>query len=250
MANDFNLPPDRPMPDLLKESMWNRLVPELRGRRRRKPGLPLAVAAGVGALALSTTMVFSPVQDASPEVTRVPAGAVPDAEVAKEIKECLDGAPSFGITLHDLGNWRFTLKVDQDAERSYLVFRNAALAGVCVLSRPGIPGPYGEYSGLMVTDARDWNHGREGYAFLSATRPVCSFTSVVGRYQSSVVFGVASPDVAKVELYGPDNSLIPAVLNDGTFVVKFVEGGSPRDDYSRKFRVTMRDGQVHDFPGR
>ncbi|MBB1156845.1 hypothetical protein [Amycolatopsis dendrobii] len=250
MADDLNLPPDRQMPDLLKESMWNRLVPELRGRRRRRPGLPLAVAAGVGALALGATLVFSPVHDASSDLTRLPAGAKPDAGDARLFKSCLDSAPSFGVTLPDRDTWRATLKVDQDAQRGYLVIRNASLAAVCILYRSQASVGYDRNSGLMVTDTRNWTHGREGYASLSATRPICGFTSIVNPYEPSVVFGVASPDVAKVELYGPDDLLIPALLNDGTFVVKFVEGSSPRDDYSRKFRVTMRDGQVHDFPGR
>ena len=250
MADDLNLPPDRQMPDLLKESMWNRLVPELRGRRRRRLGLPLAVAGGVGALALGATLVFSPVHDASSDLTRLPAGAKPADSGAQQLKACIDRSPSFGSGLPDPGSYRLTLKIDQDAARSYLVFRNATLAGVCVLYHPGQPGPPVQYSGMMVTDNKDWIHGREGYAYLSATRPICGFSSVTNPGRPSVVFGVASPDVAKVELYGPDDVLIPASLNDGTFVVKFVEGRSPRDDYSRKFRVTMRDGQVHDFPGR
>lgn len=247
MADDLNLPPERPMPDLLKESMWNRLVPELRARRRRKLGLPLAVAAGVGGLALGAALVFSPVHDASPGVTRVPVGAKLGTSDARALKACLDSSPSFGVALSDPGSWRSTLRVDQDAERGYLVIRNASLAAVCVLD-------HGQgsdrNSGLMVTDNRDWVHGRESYAFLNAARPICGFSSVVNPRQPSVVFGVASPDVAKVELYGPDDAMTPALLKDGTFVVKFVEGDSPHDDYSRKFRVTMRDGQVRDVPGR
>ncbi|SFO09680.1 hypothetical protein [Amycolatopsis rubida] len=250
MADDLNLPPDRPMPDLLKESLWNRLVPELRARRRRKLGLPLAVAAGVGALALGATLVFSPVYDASPDSTRVPAGARPDSGDTQLLKACLDSAPSFGAVLPDRGSWRSTLKIDQDEKRSYLVIRNASLAAVCVLDHGQGSGPDDQNAGLMVTDARDWIHGREGYACLNATRPICGFASVVNPGQPSVVFGVVSPDVAEVELYGPDDSVTPAVLNDGTFVVKFVEDDSPHDEYNRKFRVTMRDGQVHDFPGR
>ncbi|WP_116200673.1 hypothetical protein [Amycolatopsis circi] len=250
MADDLHLPPDRPMPDLLKEAMWNRLAPGLRARRRRKLGFPLAVASGVGALALGATMVFSPVHDASPELTRVPAGAKPDTGDARLLKACLDSAPAFGVALPDRGSWRSTLKIDQDAERGYLVIRNASLAAVCVLYHGQGSGLYDQNSGLMVTDAKNWIHGRESYAYLNATRPICGFTSVTNPHRPSVVFGVATPDVAKVELYGPDDSMTPALLNDGTFVVKFVEGGSPLDDYSRKFRVTMRDGSVHDFPGR
>ncbi|GAA1034585.1 MULTISPECIES: hypothetical protein [Amycolatopsis] len=250
MADDLNLPPDRPMPDLLKEAMWNRLAPGLRARRRRRLGLPLAVASGVGALALGATLVFSPVHDAGTDLTRVPAGAKPDAGDAQLFKACLDSAPDLGVSLADPDSLRLTLKVDQGAERSYLVGRNATLAAVCVLRDGQNAGPYRPYSGLMVTDDRDWTHGREGYAYLSATRPICGFASATNAYRPSVVFGVATPDVAKVEMYGPDDSMTPAVLKDGIFVVKFVEGGSPRDDYSRKFRVTMRDGSVHDFPGR
>ncbi|WP_409183806.1 hypothetical protein F9C11_05435 [Amycolatopsis sp. VS8301801F10] len=250
MSDELNLPPDRPMPDLLKEAMWNRLVPELRGQRHRKPGLPLAVAAGVGALALGATLVFSPVHDTSPDVTRFPAGAKPDAGDARLFKSCLDSAPSFGVELPDRESWRATFKVDQDARRGYLVLRNASLAAVCVLYRSQDSGDYDRNYGLMVTDARNWTHGRESYAYLSATRPICGFTSSVNPGQPSVVFGVASPDVAKVELHGPGGSMTPASLNDGTFVVKFVAGTFPQDDYSRTFRVTMRDGQVHDFPGR
>ncbi|MGW4396159.1 hypothetical protein ACWEHA_12790 [Amycolatopsis nivea] len=247
MVDDLNLPPDRPMPDLLKESLWNRLVPELRGRRRRKLGLPLAVAAGVGGLALGATLVFSPVHDVSSDVTRVPVGAKADAGDVPRLKACLDSSPSFGAALSDRGSWRSTLKIDQNAERGYLVIRNASLAAVCALQHSQ---GFDRNDGLTVTDARDWIHGRESYAFLSAARPICGFTSVVNPGQPSVVFGVASPDVAKVELYGPDDSMIPALLNDGTFVAKFVEGDSPHDDYSRKFRVTMRDGEVRDVPGR
>lgn len=195
-------------------------------------------------------MVFSPVHDVSPESTRVPAGAKSDTGDARLLKGCLDSAPSFGVELPDRGSWRSTLNVEQDAQRGYLVIRNASLAAVCVFHRSQGPGLADRISGLMVTDDRDWTHGREGYAYLNATRPICGFTSVTNPYRPSVVFGVATPDVAKVEMYGPDDSMTPAVVKDGTFVVKFVEGGSPRDDYSRKFRVTMRDGSVHDFPGR
>ncbi|MGW7532116.1 hypothetical protein [Amycolatopsis sp. NPDC054798] len=243
MADDLTLPPERPMPDLLKESMWNRLAPGLRARRCRNLGLPLAVASGVGALALGATLVFSPVRDAGLESAPVPAGAAPGAEDAGQLKSCVDSAPSFGVTLPDPGSWRSTLKIDQDSERGYLVLRNATLAAVCVLR-------HGRVSGLMVADSGEGPGGREGYSDLSSTRPVCGFSSIVNPREPSVVFGVATADVVDVAMLGPGDSVTPAVLNDGTFAVKYLEGSSPQDDSHRKFRVTMRDGTFREFPGK
>ncbi|WP_033290895.1 hypothetical protein [Amycolatopsis jejuensis] len=231
MSDDLNLPPDRPMPDLLKESMWNRLAPELR-RPRRKVGRPLAVAAAVGAFALGAVLVFAPVRQVAPEMTHVPVGTAPDAADWQRLRECLDSARGLGITPPDPKGWRPSLKIKANANHSSYLFIRTEIATARCLLEPGNPAVLAGTTSVQLA----------GENLLTSFRSVEHYPVHSLFSNDGLVTGMAGNDVESVALIAPDNSLIPAVLMDGFYAVD-VPDGFPRVSQLR-IQVKLYDGQV------
>jgi hypothetical protein len=86
---------------------------------------------------------------------------------------------------------------------------------------------------------------RHAYGNLTPARPFDYLSSWNFTYlaRGSVHFGIATSDVAAVSLIGPDGSVTPAVLRDGTFLAetKFAER---KDRPTGRIRVTLKNAQV------
>jgi len=234
LTDEFDLPPDRPMPDLLKESMWNRLVPELHGRRRRKTSKPWAAGISVGALALSAALVFTSAPDPAPQMTLVPAGAAPRAEDWQRLKECFDVVRKEQLPKVPLSGWRPALRIEISPGWDFLVVRTEKVAGACLVND-------GISTGLVTLDLDEVNGTRGGYASLSEDVPLRQFTGIAGPGSPTSLFGIVADQVTSVSVLMRDHSLVPALLHDGTFAVR-LNGDVPA--HGNKFQVTMTDGRV------
>ncbi|WP_406640126.1 hypothetical protein [Amycolatopsis sp. WGS_07] len=243
--DDFSLPPERPMPDILKESMWHRLVPQLHGRRRRRRGRPFVVAGAVGAFALSAVLVFATTTyDASPEMTVIPAGAAPSPLDGQRLKDCLASVRDMGLEPPDPRAWRPAIRVDETPSHSgYLVIRTSEAAGLCLLPSstsifvPGKSAQLAEYNQATLAGKQD------GYPSLSPAHPVQDIGG-----GGNVRLGIARADVAAVFLIGPDGALFPAALRDGTYAVEIPD--NVRVDNSLRVKVVLEDGSSMEVPSK
>ncbi|WP_037309491.1 hypothetical protein [Amycolatopsis orientalis] len=251
MTNDFDLPPDRPMPDHLRNALWNRIVPDLAapagGARLKKVGKPLAVAAVVVGLAAGAAVVFAPVRDAGPSSVPAPAGpgsgsparhmpsSPEDVELARE---CIADPISYGLAVPEPDSWWPAVKIDTDTPQGFLVIRNEKAAAVCILS--------GGKVRMMGADVEEMAGRRGGYAKLTPEFPCHEFTSIGGGGGPTSLFGIASDDVTAVSLVGPDNSTIPASLRDGTFAVTVNDARVNDPHGGFRYRATLKNGHVID----
>ncbi|MFL6145152.1 MAG: hypothetical protein ACJ72N_25220 [Labedaea sp.] len=253
MNNNLNLPSDRPMPEHLREDIWNRLAPELAaapaGRPRRSAGLPLSVAAVVGVLVVGGVVAFGPVRDSGPVRDPGPAGSgsphvIPPADPAdvKLAKDCVHATIASGVVVPYPDSWRPAAKIDADTPNGFLVIRNDNAAAVCTVSD-------GTTRGIMGPDfAMLAGRGRHRYANLTNTRPFDYFTAWNTGDNSSIQFGIATDEVIAVSLVGQDNSATPAVVRDGTFAAKIGNGETCGSPTSNLVRATLKNGHVIEGP--
>ncbi|MBE8517394.1 hypothetical protein ILP97_07725 [Amycolatopsis sp. H6(2020)] len=251
MTNDFDLPADRPMPDHLRNALWEQVVPELAGQRRRKLGTPLTVAAAVGVLAVGATVVSGPARDTGRGSAAVPVGTgsesrpqarpVPDPGDVKLVRDCVNATVADGYAVPDRDSWRPAAKIDTDTPHGFLVIRNDTSAAVCIIDD-------GKAVGMMGADVEGMAGRRYGYAKLTAERPVNCFTGLSGPDEPTYEFGIVTDDVTAVSLLGPDNSVRPATLRDGTFAVKIERDARDPVHSSDRARMTMKNGHVLEVP--
>ncbi|MEV5721579.1 hypothetical protein AB0L41_47650 [Amycolatopsis mediterranei] len=245
----IDLPPDRPMPDHLQNAVWDRVVSELPGRHRRKLGTPLTVASAVGVLAVGATVLFGPVHESSPGNIATPAGTgsesraqskpVLDAGKMKLVRDCVSATIAYGYAVPDRDSWRPAAEIDRDTRHGFLVIRNDTSAAVCVIDD-------GVAVGMMGADVDGMTGKRYGYAKLTPERPFNCFTGVTGLDEPTFEFGIVTNDVSAVSLVGPDNSVHPATMRDGTFAAKI--NRDARDHGSYRARMTMKNGHVLEAP--
>ncbi|MEO6086359.1 MAG: hypothetical protein ABIQ18_24920 [Umezawaea sp.] len=250
--DDVEVPANRPMPDDLREYLWNRLKPQvaatLAGRRRRSLVLPLSAAAvAVGVLA-GGVLVFGP--------AGAPDRVLPAADPAdvRLTQDCVNATIASGVEVPDPESWRPAVKIDLDDDgfqwSEGLVIRTDKAAAVCLVSgraTGGITGP----------DTADLEgRSRHNYANLTAARPFDGFNAWNIPSGGSIQFGIATDDVVAVSVVREGTVVASALLHDGTFAVKIdsgemcgrsVEpGGQPVA--SNLIRATLRDGQVIEGP--
>ncbi len=248
MTNNLDLPADRPMPDDLQDDMWSRLVPELAaaqaGTHRRSRSLPVSVAAAVGVLVVGGVVVFGPLRDSGPVGSGsqhvVPAADPADVKLAKD---CVRATIASGVAVPDPDSWRPGVKIDTDTPNGFLVIRNDKTAAVCLVSG-------GTTRGTMAGDVTFT--GRHNYAHLTAARPFDYFSAwnfdASNMTVASIQFGIATDDVTAVSLVGQDNTVMPAVLRDGTFAAKIGNGEHCGSPTSNQVRATLSNGQVIEGP--
>jgi hypothetical protein len=200
--------------------------------------LCLAAAVAIGALAVNGAAAGASVVNAGTVVKLAAAASAArsaagdsDAELTKE---CVQVSPD----LPDPASWRPGVRFDLDPENGFLVIRNDQYARICV-----VEGGKGAFT-YPVDE-------RHVYGNLTAARPFGYLSSYNFDYPAteSVHFGIATSDVTAVSLIGPDNSVTPAVVRDGTFFVK----GEPESPYvstTNSIRATLKNGQVIEGPFR
>jgi hypothetical protein len=245
----IDLPPDRPMPEQLQDTLWARVMPELASPRRRKPGAPLMAAAAVGVLAVGAAVVFGPVRDGvsvdtgsqSPGQAVQPVAPTPDPAEVKLVKDCVNATLAYGTAVPDRDSWRPAAKIDTDTPHGFLVIRNDKAAAVCVIND-------GKATGMMGADVETMAGRRIGYAKLTAEHPFNCFTGVSGLGEPTYLFGIVTNDVTAVSLLGPDESMHPATVHDGTFAVKIDDGGRVPRNVDYRVRASLKNGHVIDAP--
>ncbi|GAA3528399.1 hypothetical protein GCM10022222_09300 [Amycolatopsis ultiminotia] len=245
MNDPDDLPEPRPMPESLRNRLWAEIEPQLEtrasGSRSRMLRAPSAVAASVVALAVGLAIVLPQFRDRGQD--NVTGAGSPGAGQPVNpgdlhlVRECVQA----GQDVPDPASWRPGVRFDLDAENGFLVIRSDEYAAVCVLKN----GKATRIEGGVDTR-------RHVYGDLTAARPFDYLSSwnwgspVAG----SVHFGIVTSEVTAVSLVGPDNSVTPAVVRDGTFAAKTKFAESSGQPTTNHIRATLKDGQVIEGPFR
>jgi hypothetical protein len=216
-----DIPKRREMPEALRERLWSEdIEPQLTPRHRLgSMRAPLAVAASVIVLAALVAIGFTQLRGTDANVA---------AGQAQLVKECVRSARN----MPDPTSWRAGARYDLNSQLGFLVIRNSRTAAACVIEN-------GKASGVVggPPDATDL------YAALTPERPFDYLTSM-NYPKESVHFGVATDDVVAVSLVGPDSSVSPGVVRDGTFIVRDdvpENSGQPSTNY---VRATLNNGHT------
>lgn len=244
MNNDVDLSADRPMPDELRDRLWEQIRPQaeaaLAGRRRRSVTVPLSVAAAVGVLVAGGALVFGP--------HGAPGRVAPAADPAEArlAQDCVNATIADGVDVPDRESWQPGVRMNAGGRQDFLVIRTDRAAAVCSIyddKTSGVSGP--DVAGMS-------GRGKHSYANLTAERPFDYFTAWNFPDGGSIQFGIATDDVVAVSVVRQGKPAAPAVLYNGTFAVRIDEGemcGRPAYPEgppvaSNQLRVTLEDGQV------
>jgi len=231
MNETADLPEQRPMPEGLRDRLWaEEIEPQLEppdsGNRFRTWRAPLTAAAAVIALAVGVVFAL-PVLRGGGGAT---AAAGPDMQLVNDcIHTSYAEVPS--------GSWRAGARLNLDATQGFLMIRSDEYAAVCDLSN-------GRPTGIMGGVST-----RHTYGNLTAARP-WDYNDSDNLATESVHFGIAANNVAAVSLVGPDNSVTPAVLKDGTFIVRTKFAEDSNSYTSNRVKATLDTGQVIEGPFR
>jgi hypothetical protein len=238
MNETTGLPERRPMPEGLRDRLWADLEPQLETRvsgGRFTMRAPLAVAASVIVLAVGVATALPQLRgQGHGDAVIAAAGSPGDVQL---VDECIRA----GRNEFPPGSWRAGARIDIDSENGFMVIRNDEYAAVCVLKN-------GKGTG---TDPVGVNT-RHVYGKLTTARPFDYLDSWNRGTPAteSVHFGIAASDVTAVSLVGPDNSVTPAVVRDGTFLAKTKFAESSSQPMTNHIRATLKNGQVVEGPFR
>jgi hypothetical protein len=217
------LPERRRMPEALRDRMWAELEPQLAAEapasRFRSMRAPLAVAASVVVLALAALFVIPQLRG-----SQLGTASGGDAQIARQCAYADGGLP-------DPTSWRPAARIDLDADTGFLAIRNSVSAAVCDIEK-------GRGAGIMGGPS-----AREDYSKLTAAHPYRYLTSM-NYTHDSIHFGITAGNVTAVDLIGPDNSVRPAVLRDGVFIVRTPIGEDSNQPSTNSVRVTLNTGKV------
>ncbi|WP_236792332.1 hypothetical protein [Amycolatopsis sp. GM8] len=239
MNETSDLPERRPMPEGLRDRLWDELEPQLEtrgsGGRFRTMRAPLAVAASVVVLAAGVAIALPQLRGhGNGDAVIAVAGSPGDVQL---VNECIQADHN---ELPPAQNWRAGARIDIDAENGFLAVRNDKYAVVCVLKN-------GNSTGLI-----QGTNTRDAYNALTAARPFDYLAPWNWNYPAteSVHFGIATSDVIAVSIVGPDKSVTPAILRDGTFLAKTKFAQNSGQPTTSLIRVTLKNGQVIEGPSR
>ena len=229
MNESTDLPEKRPMPEALRDRLWEDIEPQLEPpeSRFRSMRAPLAVAASVVVLAAAVAITFSQLRGQD-----VGVAAGPDSQLVKECVQADHDVPTSG------GSWRSGARIDLDSKNGFVAIRNDQFAAVCVIQN-------GKGVGIMGGDVSTGHV----YANLTAARPF-DYLGSMNYPDESIHFGIAADNVAAVSVVGPDNVELPATLRNGTFVVRSKIGENSDQTTTNYVRATMADGHVVGGPFR
>ncbi|WAL66470.1 hypothetical protein ORV05_01200 [Amycolatopsis cynarae] len=232
MNETADLPEWRPMPEGLRDRLWDELEPQLEtrasGGRFRTMRAPLAVAASVVVLAAGIAIAIPRLRGHGQGEAVTAAGSHGDVQL---VNECVQASHK---RLQPASNWRAGARLDVDSANGFLAIRNDEYAVLCFLKNG---------KGTMLME--DSGNTRDVYSRLTAARPFGYLAPSNTNYSApeAVYFGITTSDVIAVSLVGPDNSVTPAILRDGTFLAstKSMEGN---DQSASRIRATLKNGQV------
>ncbi|MFI9380771.1 hypothetical protein [Kutzneria sp. NPDC052558] len=199
----------------------------------KKLTVTLSVAAAAVAIVAGSAVAFA----AIPNSTTVNVAGAEDTHASGDAliaKECVKNTPG----LPDPASWRAGARYDLSAQLGFLVIRNNKNAAVCVIEN-------GRAGGVMGGDVSTTHT----YANLTSGRPF-DYLSAWNEEKVSVLFGIASDNVAKVSLVGPDGTQAPASVKDGTFVARTPWGEDSNQSTTNSVRATLDNGQVVTGPFR
>jgi len=230
MNETADLPEQRPMPEGLRDRLWaEEIEPQLEkpdsGNRFRTWRAPLTAAAAVVALAVGAVFALPVLRGGG-----ATAAAGPDMQL---VNDCIH-AP---YTELPSGSWRAGVRLDLDATHGFLMIRTDEYAAVCDLSNGH---PTGTVGGVST---------RHTYSNLTATRP-WDYNDSDNLTNESVHFGIAANNVVAVSLVGPDNSVTPTTLKNGTFAVRTKFAEDSNSYTSNRVKATLDTGQVIEGPFR
>jgi hypothetical protein len=220
-----DIPERREMPEALRERLWAQdIEPQLADKHRfGSMRAPLAVAASVVVLAALAAIGFTQLRGADAPVA---SGQSP------LVKACVGSAR----TMPDPGSWRAGARLDINSQLAFVVIRNSRTAAACTIENGKATGIIG--GGVDATDL---------YVQLTPERPFDYLTSM-NYAKESVHFGISTDDVAAVSLIGPDNSVSPGVVADGTFIVLDKIGENSGQPSTNYVRATLNNGQTVQGP--
>jgi len=217
-----DIPERREMPEALRERLWAEdIEPQLAPRHRMRA--PLAVAASVVVLAVLVAIGLTQLRGND---TNVASGQ------SQLVKECVRSTPN----MPDPTSWRAGARYDLNSQLGFLVIRNSRTAAACVIEN-------GKGTGVIggPPDSTD------RYAQLTPERPFDYLTSM-NYPKESVHFGIATGDVIGLSLVGPDNSVSPGVVADGTFIVRDTIGENSGQPTTNYVRATLANGKTVQGP--
>ena len=223
MTDTPDLPERREMPEALRDRLWAEdIEPEL-VEKRRSLRAPLAVAASVVVLAAVAAVGFAQLRGRDVDVA---------SGQSQLVKECVRN----GHNMPDPTSWRAGARLDLSPGQGYLIIRNARSAAACVIEN-------GKGTGIIggAVDSTDL------YAALTPERPFDYLTSMNFDHES-VHFGITTDDVVAVSLLGPDNSVAPGVVGDGTFIVRTAIGEDSNQPSTNYVKATLNNGHVIQGP--
>lgn len=229
MNETADLPERRPMPEGLRDRLWADIEPQLAGsdHRFRKFRAPLAVAAAVIALAVGVVFALPALRDRD---TVAAAGSPGDMAM---VNDCIDSS----YETMPSGRWSLGARLDLDSSHGFVVIRSDEYAAICILTD-------GHPTGIMGGVST-----RHTYGNLTPARP-WDYLSSDNFPTESIHFGIAANNVAALSMVGPDQSVTPTILKNGTFVVRTRFAESSGQYTSNRVKATLDSGQEIDGPFR
>ncbi|MFC0548270.1 hypothetical protein [Kutzneria chonburiensis] len=220
-----DIPKRREMPEALRERLWTEdIEPQLAPRHRfGSMRAPLAVAASVVVLAALVAIGFTQLRGTD---TNVASGQ------SQLVKDCVRTTRN----MPDPTSWRAAARYDLSSQLGFVVIRNSRTAAACVIENGKATGVIGGAPGS--TDL---------YGQLTPERPFDYLTSM-NYPKESIHFGITTDDVVGLSLIGPDNSVSPGVVADGTFIVRDPIGENSGQPTTNYVRATLANGQTVQGP--
>ena len=148
-------------------------------------------------------------------------------------QDCVEAAAAQGESLPNPHNWRSGADFGIGSPEGFLTIRDDKYAAVCDVEN-------GKAAGLMGGfDAKS----RHNYDRLTTARPF-DFLDAMNYPDRTIMFGIATQDVVSLSLIGPDGSVTPATVHDGTFVAVTKFGEDSGQPTTNHVRATLKDGTV------
>lgn len=217
------LPERRQMPDALRDRLWSEQIEPQLATRSRSLRAPFAVAASVVVLAAAVAVAFTQLRGHDAEVA---SGQSP------LVRECVRS----GKNMPDPTAWRAGARFDLSPQLGFLVIRTNRTAAACTIQN-------GHGTGLIGGTPED----TDLYSQLTPDRPFDYLTSM-NYAKEHIHFGIATHDVATIDLLGPDNSVSPGVVGDGTFIVRDNIAEDSNQPSTNYVRATLNNGRTIQAP--
>jgi hypothetical protein len=189
----------------------------------------VAGLSGVAALAIAATAAAAAFAD--DETTSVPVSYAGEQDSLTH--DCVRTAIAQGIAIPNPDSWRAGAQIGIGSAKGFLVIRDDKDAAVCSVEKGKTAGLVGGFDGTS----------RHNYDNLTADRPF-DYLSAVNYPGKTIVFGIATGDVASLSLIGPNQSVTPSTPHDGTFIAVTKFGEDSEVPATNHVKATLTDGEV------